>query len=533
MTVNIVKELLGQPDLAWDVEDGKTASNLARNNSLGVGISVPRIHAEHLPLLNPLGDPANTNSRAPFDYLTAKNVDVAITELRKTAYAGFNFEGRGGRSGLGLTIAQARANTLVWQSIEAEAGATGAVIFFEGAIYQFAQLIAGAGLYASYILPWNSGPLAVVGAAKGTEFQVHADDGVAPLFHVAGTGESVVVSDVTFRNTPGLILTGAEIDFGISTGSHQSVTLLRCGTINKGPNFGNTGATTCTRLLVDSCNLEGPWRISGWTNVAVQKNALGSGAKASTLTVSSSGAAAATRTIKILSNYSTATVKTDIVMSGAVADGDFVVYDNSLSKGNIEVGEVSNTTIENNRLFKGTIRQNNGVTATFDHVIAGNEINNASTGDYVHGIHISTTKDMHEMRISGNKVANSVEGGIYIISTGATQDRWSITDNLLINSHTTPVAEGSIHYEGNDAASGMKDSFITRNKIIASSNLALPEWGIKVAGAGAAHSGNYCWLNYVKGYVTDVTSFPAGWIEPTIFVDAGYANGQMDGGAAV
>ena len=531
MALTILKELLASTDINWDTpgHGGAAPTNMTRTASDGSTSSQPRPSAFQIGVIDaPVV--AGTGALGSFQGIsptTDKTIENCIRELALKGLAAYSFEGYGGEAGVGIPLDNAKRNTAVWSAIADDAGTSGAVIFMPAKGYEFALDATLGGLFATHILPWDSaGGLILVGGGN-TVIRANAGSSVpsGSLFHVGihpsapVDVNNVVISDITFDNSLG----GEEVDISTTTAETiNDVHVFRVKTANTAMQFQNTGSSTCKRLLVANCNMQGvgTFLVEGYDTAVVRDNFLVHGMKVKTNSNS-----------RILDN-----AVTDIGDLEIEDSNDVISDNNSLSKGEILVLNTDELTLSKNQMFRGSIKYTTGAAGNFKVYAIDNQVN-ALGGDESYGINIVASKSLNDLVVSRNHITGADEHGLYVVSTDATMDRGLITDNVIVNNGQTtgnPPPPGpfqSIRLESTNAAAGAVDWLVSRNICRSTETLKRQDSGFVQANSGGADAWANCWVyeNYIKGYTGTIA------VGPQCSVPAwgtNIATAQLDGGAA-
>ena len=525
MTQTILKELLGDTDLNWDTPGhGGAPNTFTKTDSTGLAsYSQERPSAYHVPVLDVPPVPG-TGAQGSFDErLTGANktVENCIQELAKRGLAAYSFEGWGGQSGTGRSLAECQRNTEVWSEIEAAAGSAGGVVFMPEMHYMFAQNGGLGGLYASHVLPWASaGGLILVGGGS-TVLQLHAGSGVPTAFlHIAAPTSNVVLSDFTLdRNT---VAGGVELDISTATADvYNDIDIIRVRTTETAPTFANTGANLCNRLRVQHSVFVGvgTMQVTGWLGALINDNNVPKG-----LSLKEGTTAGGSHRVTGNRLYGTGDIEVD-------GDKDIIITGNSLASGIIDLLSATESTVSANTLFKGSIKYRNAGVSANTVTIVDNQINATSSSE-VSGIRIVSTAALDDLIVSRNKVTGAGESGIELTMSTAPMKRGQITDNTLVNNCQSGEI-GNIVLASADAAAGTRDYIITRNICRQTDILKLQSSGIVETATAAPDAYDQTWIyeNLIQGYnvANECVDAPE-CIYPT-WGGADIWDAQLDGGA--
>jgi len=538
MTAESYKKIKGSPDdlfLDTPGHGSATPGNFTRALSDGsvalnpvTGQNWNKFCADFVPHRDA---PFITGGQQPFARITAADRDTEelVRDLKLNTREMLNFESAGGIPGIDISAVNAAKNTevfdyLLWILSLPVTASNG--IFFPGRRYEFMEW-GGTHLYVAnetfktlHTLPIvEMSGLTLCGAGQGVTTlaaSVHANQSHNLIY--VRDGSHFTICDLTAeKHTTQSNGSCIRID---SVGAAMTTSIVRDVTTVRGISYairlsGNTAASAPhNRIWVERCTVTdavgfGIW-IESCTTVSLDKNIF-TGTSNNGITCNTTGTSQPLNGISITNNTMTgASASAGIFVSrSGVYDGsihkDFIIRDNRINVGSIEISGVNEWHVVGNTMFAG------GFYATFqgmagahnlkvvDNIIEGGN----SFGSGIRFLSAATTITGYE--ISGGRVHNVPKWGITLESDFGVLKYGNIHDLLILNNSRENAATeySSIRLHETSANGGhqetrLHDLWLRNTTATAGGNKQL--YGIEMTNNGGSTDRVVTQNVYIKGY---------------------------------
>lgn len=540
------REKIGKEDFDFhNPANGTAAQTFNRTTSTGGTTPITKISAQDIPLRDAVTVAgALTPFEALADTAAAKNVELALADVRRNISTYKNFEYYGGSTV--NDAATAIKNTEVFQKIVTDIiaeGREGAGIYFPGRIYRFKE--------SGGSMPTINGVsnVTLVGAGFGTLLQRE-------------TSANTALNLFTFIDCPGLRIVDIGIDRNGIVGFGNAVHITNSAVAE----IGNLYILN-TRIVGGASNVSiSPAAASSATHVWISGNFFDQASAANVSLQSSQSVHVLSNNygvtgtgLSITSSGGGGAVLGDIEINGNVHLGTnsdinimrigvwaaihkgVTISNNKMTAGDILVQGVDDVGMFTNNLYSGRISVILDMATSKNLRILDNNVNGAvGNGIAVTGISCTLTG----FQIHGGTVSNATQRGILLqfngaVARGGTIKGVSVIDCSRQDGGVGTDFSGIVLDPAGSAIGGVQDSIIEGNIIRCYSVTApsgnMHNYAVEEV-AGGASNRNMIGPNFTKGYIQATENLVTGAasldvVAAVTVAVATYA--RFDGGAAV